>query len=66
MNMAMLAYLSPTFIVKPTPLNAVGLRLNATPGHTALYQLGYSARMSLLSFVVRGQACCSTLSSFRE
>ena len=40
MNMAMLAYSSPSFIVKSTPLNAaVGLRLNATPGHTAVITL---------------------------
>ena len=39
MNMAMLAYSSPSFIVKSTQLNAVGLRLNATPGHTAVITL---------------------------
>ena len=39
MNIAMLAYSSPSFIVKSTPLNAVGLRLNATPGHTAVITL---------------------------
>ena len=40
MNMAMLAYSSPSFIVKSTPLNAVGLRLNATLGHCSYNIIG--------------------------